>query len=1101
MQPLQTPFSSKRGVGTYVDGLVRELNLIAGKHHIEYLFNAEFPDEFFECLEKYSEILSRDNTHILSQQILDSYYSAENARISAAESFVSTFIESLNPDVLFSPNLQEGLHDKAITCFAAHSSRFVQMATLHDMVPMHFAEEYLSDTGTRRWYKRKIEDAKRCDRIITVSENSKSDIVRFLGVDIAKVEAIPNGFDAVKYCPEQQPGEAKIAKAALRGAENYILYVGGADKHKNISTLIEAYASLPPDFRNEHPLVLAGGGILTAGHITTAIEKSRVAQNIVLPGFLPDKLLPAVVRQAALFVFPSTHEGFGLPPLEAMACGTPTIGSGASAVGEVFGSRSATFNPLDRTEIARLIKRGVEDKRFRTALRDRGLRRASEFSWRSSAEKLLAAMTDEHDRRLGRSALYFLARRVAHSIGAVDPDIAKSTAISVAETARADRARHVFLDVSSVALYGGNSGIQRVSRKIASNLSEHFRKSGTIVQAVYVPEGTTAFRVVDIADDGSLSTDPDQDSVVGLEESDTLVFLDLHPGLAIRMESRIQRLRALGVTVYHVVYDILPMLMPQKFWPDLQQEFYRWLQCISRSDGLICISHTVASQVAAYLSRYGARRPNSLPVGHFHLGSDFTGPAAVSADESKVLERKFGAHPRFLMVGTLEPRKAHEQTIRAFEEAWERGESWRLVIAGKLGWNMDRLGREIRNHPEFERRLFWFEQPSDQLLQALYQSSDYVLCPSEGEGFGLPLIEAANAGTPVIARDIPVFREVGVDSAFYFADDKSPAVIRQAIQECVTSIQPPRKRAPKRNPLTWSASAAQLARQLTGDCWDFHVSAAGALDLKNPVTLANSNITMSGFYDREHDYTWTAAKASIQFDTDETYDAVAIKFECFSWKRMSFRVFLDENEVFSGTASKSAATYALPLQRLDRGRHRLEIRSNVSERPAGDSRILGIALKQLRIAAKLPINLGEWVNVRNANVVWSGFSEVEFGWRWTISQRASIEFDLREGDGPAIISLFGRAAETLKATFVLNGVTLSNQVLSASLDTIELPPAELREGRNVLEISISGLRAFSEADRRPLGFRILEFKVGKMQSAEFSADSLSDRSRASVRSA
>tara|TARA_Y100001968_G_C19227952_1_gene653017 strand:- start:339 stop:911 length:573 start_codon:yes stop_codon:yes gene_type:complete len=122
----------------------------------------------------------------------------------------------------------------------------------------------------------------------------------------------------------------------------------------------------------------------------------------------------------------------------------------------------------------------------------------------------------------------------------------------------------------------------------------------------------------------------------------------------------------------------------------------------------------------------------------------------------------------FLMVGTLEPRKGHEQVVSAFDKLWSNGSDARLVIVGKQGWLVEGLVDRLRSHQELGNRLFWVEGASDEFLEKVYQASTCLIAASYGEGFGLPLIEAAQHKLPIIARDIPVFREVAGKHAYYF---------------------------------------------------------------------------------------------------------------------------------------------------------------------------------------------------------------------------------------------------------------------------------------------------------------------------------------------
>ncbi|MDR9778211.1 glycosyltransferase, partial [Rhizobium hidalgonense] len=137
--------------------------------------------------------------------------------------------------------------------------------------------------------------------------------------------------------------------------------------------------------------------------------------------------------------------------------------------------------------------------------------------------------------------------------------------------------------------------------------------------------------------------------------------------------------------------------------------------------------------------------------------------------------------PTFLMVGTLEPRKRQLQALLAFERLWAQGYTVSLVIVGKYGWNVDFLVEMLSDHPELNRHLFWFAQTSDEFLEKLYATSSCLIAASSGEGFGLPIIEAAQHGIPIIARDIPVFREIASDHAYYFKGNSAIALAK-----CIT---------------------------------------------------------------------------------------------------------------------------------------------------------------------------------------------------------------------------------------------------------------------------------------------------------------------------
>ncbi len=168
------------------------------------------------------------------------------------------------------------------------------------------------------------------------------------------------------------------------------------------------------------------------------------------------------------------------------------------------------------------------------------------------------------------------------------------------------------------------------------------------------------------------------------------------------------------------------------------------------------------------------------------------------------------------MVGTIEPRKGYAQTLDAFEILWAKGHDINLVIVGKEGWSVGKVVRRIRKHRELNKRLFWFKEASDELLLKLYQSCSEFLMASEGEGFGLPIVEAAQHGLPVIARDIPVFREVAGNHVFYFKGTTGPDLSNALSKWLELHKNSEHPRPEDIRWLTWEESTKQFAKLIFG---------------------------------------------------------------------------------------------------------------------------------------------------------------------------------------------------------------------------------------------------------------------------------------------
>jgi glycosyltransferase involved in cell wall biosynthesis len=270
------------------------------------------------------------------------------------------------------------------------------------------------------------------------------------------------------------------------------------------------------------------------------------------------------------------------------------------------------------------------------------------------------------------------------------------------------------------------------------------------------------------------------------------------------------------------VFDLLPMLRPEVFPFGTEQYFGDFLRTVHKvSDGVLCISRAVADELAGWIAGQGLTRPAPFRLGWFHLGADIHASApsfGLPPDADRVLAA-LAARPSFLMVGTVEPRKGHTQALAAFELLWEQGQDVNLVIVGKQGWMMDKLAERMAAHPEKDKRLFWLAGISDEMLLKLYAGSSALLSPSEGEGFGLPLIEAAQHDIPIIARTLPVFREVAGEHAFYF-EGLEPRDLALAVEQWLALQREGKAPASTGMPwLTWDQSARQVLDALVGQQW------------------------------------------------------------------------------------------------------------------------------------------------------------------------------------------------------------------------------------------------------------------------------------------
>ncbi|MGZ4976596.1 MAG: glycosyltransferase [Methylobacter sp.] len=379
--------------------------------------------------------------------------------------------------------------------------------------------------------------------------------------------------------------------------------------------------------------------------------------------------------------------------------------------------------------------------------------------------------------------------------------------------------RKLYIDVSHIAQFDHCTGIQRVVKKIVHSLYGSARADFEPV-AVELIDGTLKVADKWLAERGlsvaAEAATPAPGPIV-FKAGDVMLMLDSSWAKYREFYPMFEQARRVRVPVLTVIYDLLPIVLPSgDFVAGGREWFEGWFRdAVQASDGLICISQATAQDVCHYIDRAElANRPN---VGYWHLGSDFS----AKTDSGKVSEQvqAMAALPYILMVGTIEPRKSHVLALDAMEKLWAEGHNLCLCIAGKGGWMVEQLMDRIRNHPAAGSKLFLFEAPADDDINFLYKNTKALLFLSKGEGFGLPLVEAANHGAAIICSDIPVFHEIAGEFATY-VDNTSPDRVAQEIEQWWSMPRSGKLQNTHLMPrLTWEQSASSLLEVVFDNRW------------------------------------------------------------------------------------------------------------------------------------------------------------------------------------------------------------------------------------------------------------------------------------------
>lgn len=261
------------------------------------------------------------------------------------------------------------------------------VATIFDLIPV-------TNPETEKWMARaywKIQipiAARYADFVITSSEFAKKEIIGRYGTPGDKIRVIPISYNS--HCKPIVPGpEAEAVRKKYFIPERYILYVGTIQPRKNISTLIKAFSALVKKGAISHKLVITGRKGWLYAPLFELIKNEGMEERVIFTGFVPDEELPYIYNGADLFVYLSLFEGFGIPPLEAMACGVPVICSNTTSLPEVVGDAGILVNPLDQKAVEGSMLMVLEDSGMRAKMRKKGLIQAKKFSWERTAIETL----------------------------------------------------------------------------------------------------------------------------------------------------------------------------------------------------------------------------------------------------------------------------------------------------------------------------------------------------------------------------------------------------------------------------------------------------------------------------------------------------------------------------------------------------------------------------------------------------------------------------------------------------------------------------------------------------------------------------------------
>jgi glycosyltransferase involved in cell wall biosynthesis len=266
-----------------------------------------------------------------------------------------------------------------------------RIVTCHDLIPLVLAKQYLAPVPGARMLQwiRDYARYRTAQRVIAISDATRRDLIEYVGVAPERIDVVHSGVDHERFFAHAADGEPEEVIRRLGFSDPFLLCLGASDARKNLPLLVRAFGQ--SGVAREVKLVFAGPiSPKQRARLLEAVQKGGVEGRVLIMGYIDDSLLVALYRQCLAYIFPSSYEGFGLPILEAMACGAATLTSGLSALAEVAGDAALTLSSLDQDVLAAGIARIVSDSSLRSQLRTRGLEHVKAFTWERCAQQTLA---------------------------------------------------------------------------------------------------------------------------------------------------------------------------------------------------------------------------------------------------------------------------------------------------------------------------------------------------------------------------------------------------------------------------------------------------------------------------------------------------------------------------------------------------------------------------------------------------------------------------------------------------------------------------------------------------------------------------------------
>ena len=740
LQGLQSEGSRVRGIGRYSFEIIK--SIIEFGHENEYILFAN--GALKNLRNEFRDQLKRKNVlyyEWFAPCPLD-FYSNNFLKRKIAIYLRSYSLATIHVDLIFITSYLEGYIDNCLIDIDHDICTAKQVSVFYDLIPLLNPDKYLNPNPKfAKFYRSKISKLNNLDGLLAISKYSANEIIDNLDIDRNKIVTISSACDKNLF-NKDSIGKDNFSHSTIINSP-FLLYTGAHDSRKNVKGLIHAYSKIDINLRKKYKLVLAGKILEPESKLLDMwINNFNVDKNhVIKTGFISDKELSILYRNCSLFIFPSLHEGFGLPVLEAMSCGAPVIGSNTTSVREVLSNEEAMFDPHDVSSITLLIERALLDQNFKNLLLYNAAIQSKKFSWKKTAKKALKffhfinsntpshpinnsswATISNHNKLLENKLFTKIFSIKLKKFFLKDSDFEEIAScidkINI-QSSFICRGFHKLDQINSWRIEGpfdSSYSLAILNRCFADKMNNYIDNL-----SLKITEGPGDYepninylknypKILDLYNRSSLNV-PYFD----------VVSRNLYPPRVADMKGKYNILHSYG-------------------WEE--SEFPKnWVESFNSSLQGISV---MSSLVKKILIDNGV----NIPITISGLGLDHLDQININKT-FKLRAKKY----KLLHVSSCFPRKGVDILIKAYSRIFTSNDDVSLII--KTFRNPHNNIEELlsickANNPYFPDVILIYDDLSESQLKSLFLQSDVLVAPSRGEGFGLPIAEAMHLGVPVI---------------------------------------------------------------------------------------------------------------------------------------------------------------------------------------------------------------------------------------------------------------------------------------------------------------------------------------------------------------